>query len=348
MRRILKRLVWLAAVSVLFYCIFNLFTGFSQVLLKQSIANQINSISQQLLEGADQSLQQSFPEGVIFANAIFALSILEAEANLSLSYKEAARLIDHSILQLLSDDNSQNYDKDLIPAYGAFYNGWTNVVLMNYRLSKSFKYSSIQNQVNSEYSTISERIVAAQNEGVHLLDTYHSSIWPADNLMCIASLDSSHHDLQQDWYRKIIDSSDNQLGLINHDGFQPEISRGSSLALATYATALFDPESARRQNSIFQKHYLLSILDIHFIKEYENDGELDVDSGPIIYGIGSVATIMNIKTQKTINNKQLRLTWGFLNMLGLPINFNGKKHYLFKQELMFDIFMLWTSVSLLD
>ena len=338
----------MAAVSILLYCILNLFTGFSQFLLKRSIKNQITYISHKLQAGADQSLQQAFPEGMTFGNAIFALSIIEAEASGVLSHQEGAALVDHSILQLLSDQNTQVYHKSLVPSYGAFYNGWTNLVMKKYRESNSYEYSSIQHKVNSAYEEISSRIVEAQNAQVHILETYQSSIWPADNLMCIASLDTSHHHLQKVWYHKLIDSSDNHLGLINHDGFQTEISRGSSLALATYATSLFDQESACRQNSIYRENYLRRFLGIHFIKEYEHGGEMDVDSGPILFNIGSVATIMNIKTQHTVSNQQLRLTWGLLNMLGIPVNLFGEKHYLFQQELMFDIFMLWTAVSIAE
>ncbi len=348
MRRLIKRLFRWAAVGVLAYCTLNLCTGYSQVLLKRSINNQISYISQELQKGAGETLQQAFPEGMTFGHAIFSLSIIEARPSAVLSDQESAILIDHSILQLISEKNTQVYDKTLVPTYGAFYNGWTNFILKKYRESNSYEYSSIQRTVNKAYEDISKRIVDAQEEQVHLLDTYHSSIWPADNLMCIASLDTSHYNLQKAWYHNLIDSSDNHRGLINHDAFQPKISRGSSLALAIYATSQFDNEPARKQNSIFYDNYLRRLLGLDLIKEYENGGEMDADSGPILFNIGSVATIMNIKTQHSVNNLQLRLTWGFLNMLGLPLNLNGEKCYLFEQELMFDIFMLWTSVSLLD
>ena len=82
------------------------------------------------------------------------------------------------------------------------------------------------------------------------------------------------------------------------------------------------------------------------MNEYENHGDEDLDSGPLVFGYGSVATIMNVITQAQYN-KQEKLTWGFLNVLGIPINILGKKYYLIKQELMLDIFMLWTSVALI-
>jgi len=57
---------------------------------------------------------------------------------------------------------------------------------------------------------------------------------------------------------------------------------------------------------------------------------------------------MHTKLQGKLHLAGSGLTFGFLNLLGLPINLFGKKYYLLQQEPMFDIFMLWNAVGILE
>lgn len=101
-------------------------------------------------------------------------------------------------------------------------------------------------------------------------------------------------------------------------------------------------------NPIFCKNYIDKYLGIQFVKEHFDkigNGE-DIDSGPIVFGYGSVATIVNTKYQASRQNRKSQNTWAMLNSIGIPINLFGNKYYLFKQQLMYDIFMLWTSVEI--
>jgi len=105
-------------------------------------------------------------------------------------------------------------------------------------------------------------------------------------------------------------------------------------------------EKAKEYNELYRQAFEAPFFTIDFIKEYkDSQSKEDVDSGPIINGIGSLATIMNVKAQSALGYDS-RPTWAILNLAGLPINIFGKKRYLFGRELMFDIFMLWTSISL--
>jgi len=118
--------------------------------------------------------------------------------------------------------------------------------------------------------------------------------------------------------------------------------------LINYFISTFDESRASSTNKIYLDIFVDRYFGLSLVKEYIEGGEGDIDSGPLLFGYGSVATIVNIKTQSAVRNKKLNLTWGLLNCLGLPINLTGDKYYLFQQELIFDIFMLWTSVELLE
>jgi len=219
--------------------------------------------------------------------------------------------------------------------------------LSQYINSILFQHSQHQVGFIAAHDQITKRLVEAQGDSVHLLASYYDAIWPADNLACVASL-SQKPALQKKWMGTIERSSTSALNLIHHYHESPEIARGSSQALINYLNATFDESRAKRNNKIYSDHFIKQYFALQLVKEYHDGGEGDIDSGPLLFGYGSVATIVNIKTQAEVNDDQLKLTWGLLNAMGLPINLFGKKYYLFKQELIFDIFMLWCSVELID
>ena len=93
--------------------------------------------------------------------------------------------------------------------------------------------------------------------------------------------------------------------------------------------------------------YIAQYLGIQLVKENENgSNSMDVDSGPVVFGYGASATIMNIKTQASLGNEKSRITWAVMNTLALPVNIFNKKYYLMKKEPMLDLFMLWGSTEL--
>lgn len=55
---------------------------------------------------------------------------------------------------------------------------------------------------------------------------------------------------------------------------------------------------------------------------------------------------MNIKTQASLDQPGARMTWSWMNVIGVPVNLFGEKYYIFKQEPMLDLFMLWSAVEL--
>ena len=73
---------------------------------------------------------------------------------------------------------------------------------------------------------------------------------------------------------------------------------------------------------------------------------MDIDSGPVIFGHGTSATVMTVKTQASLGMINGKHSWAFMNLIGIPINLFGKKYYLLQQEPMLDLFLLWSAVEL--
>ena len=340
----MKRIIKYCLIALCLMVCVNMATPYMPFLLEPSIQNQIEFISTELASGADDRLQEEYPEGKTFANAIFALSLIDLSETIDLPLIDRAVLIDLCISRLLSEENKENFNQTLPLEYGAFYNGWINFTLMKYIESPLFQYSNNRDSISEHHNELSQKIIASQSNGYNELETYIGSVWQADNIIRIASIKYIAPTLEQQWTQRLLDAASNSQGLIYHGSQDQHTVRGSSQALITYLLSQLDTALANDYNNVYIDNYRQLICGVQLVKEYKLKGDQDIDSGPIILGYGSVASIMNIKTQASLNQPS-RWTWGFFNTLGVPFSLFGRKYYLFQQELMFDIFMLWSSVS---
>ena len=324
---------------------FCLLTPFNKHLRNRSIKNQISYIDEIMRKGFDNKLQNRFPEGKLFSNAIFSLSIIEfCDAN-NLVEKEYSNIIDQNIHRILSKDALASFNSSMKPKYGMFYNGWFQYVLKEYQRSELFELSRIQNKINSESLIIEKRLLETQQEGPRILDSYSGGNWPADNLIGLTTL--SDVEVQKNWLEQIFTTAEHESGLIHHEGSQPLVIRGSSQALITFCLNEMEYNHIEEYNNDFKKIFIDDYCGVQLVKENEDGSDnMDVDSGPVVFGYGASATIMNIKTQASMKDSNSKRTWAVMNTISIPINIFGSKYYLFKKEPMFDIFMLWGCVEL--
>jgi len=341
----MKKALKIVSCLILFYICFTLITPFNSTLKSRSINNQINYIHKRLEKGDDNVLQRRYPEGKIFSNAIFALSAIQHFEKYP--NEKSIIIIDNCIKRLLSEQSKRMFDDSLNPKFGAFYNGWINIVLKEYKYSSLFQKTNIQDLVNQEYHNLSNRIINSVSDSLRYIETYSGAIWPADNLVCISSLNNELDSFKKEWVDTLLERTKTSSGLFHHVGSKQKEIRGSSQALSLYFLNQVNPRMASKKNEIFKKILVRDILGIQVVCEHVQPSKRrdDIDSGPILFTYGSVATIMNVKTQSSLMQDS-RLTWGFLNLLGVPIHTLQYKYYLFKQELMFDIFMLWCCVEI--
>lgn len=341
----IKKLFKYTFLSILTYLIICFITPFNKYLRHRSIENQISYLDQIMKAGYDDKLQEIFPEGKMFSNAIFTLSIIEfCETNHKIE-KKYTEIIEHNIKRILSKEAKEVFHTDMEPKYGIFYNGWTNYVLRKYQESALFKFSTHQQKIQKEAFNIQKRILNKQKDTVTILDSYNDANWPADNLIGLLSLKQKA--LQKKWLDTLLLTTQHQSGLIHHSGsYEAEI-RGSSQAMMSFCLQEIDYEKKEQYNATFKNIFVDDYWGIQLVKENENGSNaMDADSGPVILGYGGAASIMNIKTQASYKDSRSKKTWAFFNTIALPMNIFGQKYYLFKQEPMFDVFMLWASVEL--
>lgn len=337
MRGLFKYLFYL----LLSYCLLGLLCPFVPFLKERSLNNQINYLDGQRQIGLFHKQQARYPEGKVFAFALFALSIIEQGASSERQGKERAEMVDACVRALVDGSTLDNFDKQLNPPFGAFYNGWTNTVMKRYQNSDLFQFSDEMVLVRSAHIELSEQIISAKVRTEKLLETYAEGCWPADNLVALTSLPDTAITTKSNWLRELLDYRDDSLGLITHVLDDRQLVRGCSQAMIQYFLADYSAEEFEGAYQVFSEQFV-DDYGVQFVREHRRGraGDADFDSGPVVLGYGSAATVMHIKTGRQ-RGEDMRLTWGLLNLLGMPINIFGQKYYLFKQEPMFDLFMLW-------
>ncbi len=345
LKSLLKRGFTVTLFVFTFYIFINIITPYQNTLKNRATRNQINYLSKILNKGYDDELQKRFPEGKIFSNCIFALSLIKYSEKHKDQNKRIANEIDNCIFRSISPKAINNFEYIEKPKYGMFYNGWLLHTLKHYQKSDVFKDSSIQNELNQLTDTIEQRLINSFSENESLLDSYPDQNWPADNLIGISVLDST--EIQRKWLSEVFRNAKHKSSLIHHSGELKNNIRGSSQAMILYCLNKMDYKLTNEYDKLYKEIFIDNYLGVQLVKENEDGSNFtDVDSGPVILGYGASATVMNLKTRATIKPSSAKASWAFMNTLAIPINLFGEKYYLFKAEPMFDIFMLWSLVEL--
>ncbi len=338
----IKKAVKYVFLFLMLYAFLCFLTPYNGYLKSRSIKNQISYLSGIIDDGYDDILQQRFPEGKVFSNALLALSVIEYTRNYSVKEEGYAHIVDNCIKRLVSKSTRKIFHENIEPKYGIFYTAWTNLVMQEYKDSPLFSLSTIQEEIAMKVETLSSRIIETQTDSLRILDTYAGTNWPADNLVAMTSIASG--EIQASWLQLLLDTGTHPSGLIHHVGSNPSELRGSSQALISYFLHKMQYKEMESYYVSYQEKFVDNYLGIQLVKEHEDgSSEEDYDSGPIIFGYGASATIMQIKTDAVYSGN--KRTWAVMNLIGLPFHLFGKKYYLFKQEAMFDLFMLWASVE---
>ena len=169
-------------------------------------------------------------------------------------------------------------------------------------------------------------------------------IYIPDMLVAIVALNiysKIYHGKYQDLVQKWMDAAkrewiDKETGLLvsfmSNSGTISPIIKGSYSALNCYYLSLIDIEFAKQQFQILKKYFKQTLPFIAGIKEYHTKKclfGLDIDAGPIVFGLSPSGTGFAIGTATMCNDskfrKQLLRT---AEIAGCTVSYNGKSHYL--------------------
>lgn len=325
-----------------------------------SVLQQLNYLNAALKNGAADQMQKIYPEGYFFTHVLYGLSwcdFLAPVSHQSKLYKEGISEITATLQQLELPQSKTIFNPNLPLQYGAFYVGWSN-----YLLAKK-----LQLQLPPERDTLDIQLFktncqqlfnAYQKQAIPYLESYEYAIWPADNMLCLASL-SLHDQLFTPQYQtflqnkiqQIVKHLDNNTQLIAHsvlpdDGSVKEGPRGSSQSLMLCLLPSIDSALAKHQFKRYKECFLSNRFGLMGIREYPKGvyGSGDIDSGPVILGIGGAASIVGTRAMAANNDWQLYgLMRQNIEALGFPIIKNGQKYYLNGAITVADAFIVWVN-----
>jgi hypothetical protein len=314
-------------------------------------------------ENAAEAMQGEYPEGFVFMYAVYALAWADLAANLpaeSLSRQNARREMTYSLEAMEGPAARAIFNPHLPLSYGAFYRGWTAYV--RGRLIQLSAPGQPDSALVRQFRADCRDIEAAlQKTGATYLESYDNQVWPADNIVCFAAL-ALHDRLFEPafrpagivWLQRIKNALDADSQLIPHS-FDPEKGRasegprGSSQALIQALLPEIDPVFAREQYLKFRKHFLAWRLGLPGFREYPKgrSGRGDIDSGPVVMGIGGVASIVGLRAAVRQGDRALvpGLRNGVAGLL-FPTESGGEKRFLFGKLPILDAFTAWSQTEI--
>jgi len=327
--------------------------------LDGEILNQLNYLKNKIHEGEADKMQEFFPEGFVFFNAVYCLTWIEFAQKLDkndLLFEEASDEIEWAIKEVNSDKAKETFEQNLPLEYGAFYQGWSTLILAE-KLSL-LKSKGLTLVDEDEYLWKCEQIATALNESpFSYLQSYSSGTWQADNLICVVALvkhdklfSPKYTQTIKNWIDKVRRDLHSNTGLISHSDNKRN-PRGSSQSLINVFLPQIDTVFAKEVFEKYKLNFLDKRLGLIGVREYPKgmEGVGDVDSGPVIWDIGGVASIVGIKAMAV--NKEYGIAKSLRNNiegLSCPISTKNGKSYFFNCFAMADAFIAWANVTSID
>lgn len=329
--------------------------------VNQDVYHQLRFIKERLNTGEGDRMQQLFPEGYIFINVLYGLSwseLLRGKSDSTSLYHEGLSQIEWAYNEINSAKGKEIFDESLPLKYGAFYKGWST-----YLLAQKLSLESTDERDSVEIQTFKESceliVNALRSSTTPFLESYRiQQAWPADMFPCILSLvvydelfGGIYETDIQEWIGQVKSRLDPVTGLIPHSvqaasGTVLEGARGSSQSLMLNFLIDIDSQLGKEQYAIYKDKFLDRRFGLPGVREYPKgvEGKGDVDSGPVILGIGGSASIVGQRTAGQYYDWTLyEGLRNSIEVFGCPYTSDEGKQYIFGQLPMADAFIAWSN-----
>lgn len=315
---------------------------------------QLNFIGRAIEEGADTDMQDLYPEGYMFLNCLYGLAWCDALSDLPLRpavSKHGLSQVHNALVRVQSNQARAIFSSELNLPYGAYYTGWST-----YLLGRKLQLDRNDTTGVYRFRFVCSQIAKAVDAEI-FPESYPSMAWPADAVLCIASLTlhdklfpGKYHKTIRNWIAKVRQHLDPD-GLIPHaamsNGKLMEGARGSSQCLMLSFLNDIDSAFAAEQFALFSQRFIDSRFGVKGIREYPLGvfGLGDVDSGPVIFGMGGAASIVGIRALGTYKHNATHELQHGIEAFALPLENQNEKKYLFGMLPMADAFITWSQGS---
>ena len=265
--------------------------------INQDVVAQLRFLRGPLHHGAAQQMQELYPEGFVYLNALYSLSWVELLPHLpptSPLYQEARTEAAWAIREIQSPAGRAPFDHDLPLPYGAFYQGWRTYVQGRYLAAQppAHRDPALLADFEQQCAQLAQ---ALGNSTTPYPESYPGGAWPADVVMCAAAL-AWHDRLQPPHYQPLIrrwlravDIRLDSLGLIPHrvaagSGRVAEAARGSSQSQLLNFLVEVDSAYAHSQFLRYRRHFRTFRLGLPGVREFAPGSPAlpDIDTGPVV------------------------------------------------------------------
>jgi hypothetical protein len=247
--------------------------------------------------------------------------------------------IEHCITELASkrvrEFDTNSWDNDALETLDsgrghAAYLGYFNLLLGLYReIDPKNRFAELNDRITV---ALEKRMTSAPNG---LIETYPGEWYPVDNTPALASIAMNDHvmdrgpdklldALVENFRRHAIDP---QTGLLIQalaaDGTPVDSARGSGSALGAFFLGHGLQPLASEIFSAVRRELAVNVLGFGAIREYPRgeSGGGDIDSGPIVFGLGFSATGFSIGGARMCHERVLfHRLWASACLAGAPVN----------------------------
>lgn len=320
---------------------------------------ELRHLRDAMANNAANDMQELYPEGYVFFTALYGLGWCDFAKDLnkqSILYQEAHVEMQRAYNLVNSAHAKSSFDTSLPLSYGAFYTGWST-----YLLGKKLHTEHPQHRDRNEiiaFKNACEQIGEIVDRQPYPA-SYYGSAWPADGMMCLGALaihdkmfEPKYKHTLRSWISKIKTRLDDS-GLIPHsvhaiNGKPEESARGSSQSLMLCILLEIDEVFAHEQFYKYKKIFLDDRLGLPGVREYPkgSDGTEDVDSGPVILGMGGAATIVGLRAMHVYEEETLSIALrNTIEVFAVPQKSESKKKYLFGKLPIADAFITWAHAA---
>ena len=318
---------------------------------------QLRAIRTRLERGEAEFMGQLFPEGRLFSYTFYGFALVNmavsAPENLqfkALAVQELERLI--PIAEHLANQPPFDRNQFAVPPGGIIPVGQANLLRAGYAI-----LGGQRQDILDAYHRVSAELHAAYMASpTGSLETYAGQIWPVDNCCALQSLylydrlyGTRYGDACERWSDWMAGHLDKDSGMmvaqITSTGGVEDGPRGCALSWSLAFMSTFAPDLARSQYERYRSEWFIHVLGITGIREWApgRQGRMDVDTGPVIAGVGLAATGFGIAAAKAQNDlPNLKGLLSGLELLGFPLwTPLAQKHYFLGKVLLPDVLALW-------
>ncbi|MFI7546614.1 hypothetical protein [Actinoplanes sp. NPDC049599] len=319
------------------------------------VRQQLTFLRAQLDAGAAEQAQQLFPEGYFFLHALYGLAHVDlgrTAADPAPDLREARWALD----RLATPAGRQPFDAGLAPAYGVFYQGWSNW------LRGGILSLHPDPALRRDFDAASAALAAAFDAApTPFLAAYPGQAWPVDSTVAVASL-RLHDKLGppryagtiERWLSGVRQRLDPATGLLPHtvdpvSGAPTSVARGTSQSIIQRFLVDIDPAFARSQYLRFRTQFVVRPLRLGpAVREYPvgRDGPGDVDSGPLPLGVSLSATAVTLGAAAVQGDGRLAgALANYGELIGVPVSTPWSKRYAAGVLPIGDAFLAWSKTA---